>query len=181
MNTFISLLRGINVSGQKKIKMEVLKQSFVSLEFSFVRTYIQSGNVIFSTDIRDTEEISRLIEKKIIEDFGFDVDVLIRDAIDYEELFHSNPFLPERREELKKLHITFLKNRPEEALVTAVPNVSDEGEEFVINDRHIYLYCPNGYGRVRFTNSFFEKKFKVPATTRNWNTVMKLLDLSREN
>ena len=181
MNTFVSLLRGINVSGQKKIKMEDLKQSFASLGFSFVRSYIQSGNVIFRTDIRDTEEISRLIEKKIFEDFGFDVVLLIRYAVDYEKILRNNPFLPDRKEEIKYLNITFLKNRPEESLVTAISKVSDESEQFVMNDRYIYLYCPNGYGRARFTNSFFEKKLKVPATTRNWNTAMKLLDLSREN
>jgi len=180
MNTFISLLRGINVSGQKKIKMAELKALYESLDLVNVRTYIQSGNVIFASDEQDTAKLTGLIEAQIEQTFGYAVTVFIRDSQDLRRIVDSNPFSNDRNEDPAKLHVTFLYSPPDKSKLSnlAVPN--NETGEFFIGDREIFLFCPDGYGRTKLSNNFFERKLGVPATTRNWKTVNTLLNMANE-
>jgi uncharacterized protein (DUF1697 family) len=174
MYTFISLLRGINVSGQKSIRMPELKALYESLGFSYVNTYVRSGNVVFDCTDYDAVRIGRAIEMEIERCFGFPVSVFLRDRDDFQRIIDGNPYIDPRNEDPSKLHVTFLSNSPPAEIANSLkipPGIEDES---VLCGKEIYLICPHGYGRTKLSNSFFERKLKVLATTRNWKTVVAL-------
>lgn len=171
MNSFISLLRGINVSGQKKMRMIELRSLYEALGLTNVQTYLQSGNVVFDSDIQNTTKLAIIIEKQIELSYGYAVSVFIREAGDLQRLIANNPFLTERNEDAKSLYVTFLQERPSpEALHNLTIPLNETGE-FIVGEREIFIFVPDGYGRTKLSNNFFEKKLKMAATTRNWNTV----------
>jgi uncharacterized protein (DUF1697 family) len=179
MTTYISMLRGINVGRNKRVKMEDLKLLYKSLDLKDVKTYIQSGNIIFKSRNPDSKDLSNKIKVKIREVFGFDVTVIIRTEKEYKKVIEDNPF---KEEDKKQLYVTFLSEIPSKNLIEDI-NV-DLGyktqynlDKYVINRKEIYLYLPDGYGNTKLNNTFFEKKLKVSSTTRNWKTVTKLFDL----
>jgi uncharacterized protein (DUF1697 family) len=175
MNTSISMLRGINVSGKNRIMMAALKEVYLGLGFSNVVTYVQSGNVIFDSAEADAAELARTIEAAIKQSFGFDVPVILRDKSRFQQLLNNNPFTHARNEDPTKLHITFLSDVP----TLGIPAIPDGcGDEFVLDDKELYLFCPGGYGETKLSNSFFERKLKVTATTRNWKTVNTLYEIA---
>ncbi len=178
MHTFISLLRGINVSGQRTIRMPELKALYESMGFSKVTTYVQSGNVVFDCADSKATKIGRAIEMEIERRFGFPVTVIIRNRDDFMRIIDGNPFIHPRKEDPSKLHVTFLSSSPSAEIADGLKIPPGIKDECVINDKEIYLFCPNGYGRTKLSNSFFERKLKVPATSRNWNTVVALYDIS---
>jgi uncharacterized protein (DUF1697 family) len=187
MKTFISLLRGINVSGQNKIRMPDLKGLYESLNLANVETYIQSGNVIFDYEEQDPARLVRTIEAAIGRTFETSVQVLLRDKNRFQQIIDSNPFFNQRNEDPEKLHVTFLSESPSESALRNLPNPPDpkrsgagNGDEFLVYDKEIYLFCPNGYGQTKFSNSFFERKLKVNATTRNWKTVNVLYEMANK-
>jgi len=173
------LLRGINVSGHKSIKMTDLVKLFQSLNFRNVRTYIQSGNVIFESDLVDASAIANKIEKKIKQTYGFEVNIIIRTSDELEKIVSRNPFVKEHNIEIDKLHVTFLADIPDERSVSDLDIKKDKNEKFIVKGKEIYLYCPNGYGKTKLTNATFERKLKAIATTRNWNTTNKLVEISK--
>ncbi len=178
MNTYISLLRGINVGGHKKIKMAELRSLYESLGFSDVRSYLQSGNVVFTSAETDRSTMAHSIETAIADAYSFAVTLFVLDAADLKQTFIANPFLTGRSEDPAKLYVTFLADSPlPEALDNFVPPANTSDEFYIDGDR-IYLFCPNGYGRTKLSNAFFERKLKVPATTRNWKTVSALYDMA---
>jgi uncharacterized protein (DUF1697 family) len=179
MQTFISILRGINVSGQKKILMADLKVLYENLKFKDVRTYIQSGNVIFkSKEPLSDIEFEKKIEDQIFKKYDFHVPVIIRSEDEIRKIIAANPFLKEKNIDPKKLHVTFLSNIPDKENVESIEKMDFSPDKFMISGKEVYLYVPNGYGETKISNTFFEKKLKVKATTRNWNTVNKLSELS---
>jgi uncharacterized protein (DUF1697 family) len=179
MQTFISILRGINVSGQKKILMADLKVLYENLKFKDVRTYIQSGNVIFkSNEPLSDIEFEKKIEDQIFKKYDFHVPVIIRSEDEIRKIIAANPFLKEKNIDPKKLHVTFLSNIPDKENVESIEKMDFSPDKFMISGKEVYLYAPNGYGETKISNTFFEKKLKVKATTRNWNTVNKLSELS---
>ncbi len=181
MKTYIALLRGINVSGQKSIKMAVLKTMFENIGFSSVTTYIQSGNIVFKSNQTDTVTLSGVIKKEIAKHFGFDVPVLVLTPETLTAIYNNNPFA-ERIEknviEDKKMYFTLLSSAPDTTLTTELSSYASKEEAFVITDKVVYFYAANGYGKTKLNNNFFEKKLKCSATTRNLKTVIKLLELS---
>jgi len=178
MKIYISMIRGINVSGQKKIKMNELKLLYESLNYKNVVTYIQSGNVIFKHTDSDYSVLSKSIEDKILEAFGFHVIVFIRTVNDLKNIVKNNPFLKRREEDINKLHVTFLSHKPSQSLTDEIDILKYKPDEFYLNENEIYLFCPNGYGRTKLSNNFFERKLKVSATTRNWKTLNKLIEIA---
>jgi len=168
---YVVLLRGINVGGKNKIKMIELKNMFESISFKNVKTYIQSGNVIFDYDFIDYIKLANQIEKKISENFGFSVKAVVRREDEFRKIVNNNPFLNEPGIEIDKLHVVLMENIPDPELVLLLDVKKEENERFVIISKEIYLYCPNGYGKTRLNNSMFEKKLKISATTRNWKTI----------
>ena len=178
---YIALLRGINVSGQKKIKMIDLKNLFESLGFKNVKTYIQSGNVIFDYDRIDIIKLANEIEKKISETFGFFVNTIIRTDEELSNIINNNPFVKEPNVEFDNLYVTFMLDIPEPSTVMFLDAKKEENEKLVIISKEIYLYCPNGYGRTKLNNVMVEKKLKTVATTRNWKTINNLLEISKQD
>ncbi|HEY8890823.1 MAG TPA: DUF1697 domain-containing protein [Clostridium sp.] len=172
---YVTLLRGINVGGLKRIKMIELKNMFESLHFKNVKTYIQSGNVIFDCDFVDTLKLSILIENKISETFGFLVKTIIRTDEEFKNIVNNSPFVNELNIELDKLHVVFMVDIPEENRLLSLDIKKEENERFLIISREIYLYCPNGYGKTKLNNTTFEKKLEAVATTRNWKTINNIL------
>ena len=181
METCISILRGINVSGQKKILMADLRTLYENLHFENVKTYIQSGNVVFKSEEKlEGADTSKKIEEAILKKYGFNVPVIIRSLLEINKVIDSNPFLSEKDINLKKLHVTFLSEIPSKEKLQDLKSVDFSPDEFAIKGKEIYLHIPVSYGETKLSNSFFEKKLKVTATTRNWNTVNKLAEMGSE-
>jgi uncharacterized protein (DUF1697 family) len=165
------MLRGINVGGQKRVSMQVLKEMYSSLGYREVQTYVQSGNVIFSADVSGSS-IKEGLEKEIKRAFGFDVLVFLRNKSELAALVKNSPF---KQKDETKLHVTFLSEKPGKIPFDDLNPAKSGAEDFTISGKEIYLFCPNGYGVTKLSNTFFEKKLRVSATTRNWRTVNALL------
>jgi uncharacterized protein (DUF1697 family) len=178
MFTYVSMLRGINVGGHQSLKMKELVALYESLGFKNVRTYVQSGNVIFNADEADSKRLSNLIENKIKQVFNLPVAVLIRTPGELKQTLKKNPFLKEKSIDTEKLYVTFLAETPPESALNKLNVAQDELDKFVVKNKEIYLYCPEGYGRTKFSNTFFERKLGVTATTRNWKTVTTLSEMA---
>ncbi len=179
MHTYIALLRGINVSGQKKIKMVDLKISLEKLNFKDVVTYIQSGNIVFKSDNNSTIDLENKIHKKILKDFGFEVPTLVKTPQEVTNAFENNPFEKDTTKDPKLFYVVFLKNKPHPENIVKLKTYNYSPEEYVINDKIIYYYAANGAGNAKMSNNFFENKLKVQATSRNWRTTRKLVELSQ--
>lgn len=175
MITYIALLRGINVSGKNKILMADLKQMLLKLKLANVTTYIQSGNVVFTTDEVDVTVLSEKIKKEIFKVFGLDVPVLVLAASALQTIFKNNPFTAE---EEKEIYFVLLATTPNATLVSEINKGTYATEKFVITNSCIYLRCLNGAGKAKCNNNFFERKLKVQATTRNYKTMVKLIEIS---
>jgi uncharacterized protein (DUF1697 family) len=180
MATYISILRGINVSGYKMIKMDALRQSCVALGFENVKTYIQSGNIVFNFRQTDNKKLSSKIAGAIKTTFGFDVPVLVMDIDELRQILKNNPFLKDKSKEFSFLHVTFLSDKPKQEYVNDLINRDFSPDCFHLASRSIYLYCPNGYSNSKLTNTFLESKLKVTATTRNWKTTNELVAIAEK-
>ncbi len=178
METYIALLRGINVSGQKKIIMADLKVLFEQLGFHNIITYIQSGNVVFKSNKMAHHNLEEKIMQGISETFGFEVPVLVLTKKALAKIMETNPFIIQQEMERKKIYYVLLKDTPDQLLVNALQNETHSNEKFEITDTCVYLACLMGYGKSKCNNNFFEKKLKISATTRNHKTIEKLLALA---
>ncbi len=180
METYIAILRGINVSGQKKIKMADLRIYLEELNFKNVQTYIQSGNIIFQDKSQNLKVLENIIEKKILEKTGFEVKTIVKTPSEIESVLANNPFLADQNKDPERLYVTFLAEFPLPVHIEKLKDLDYSPEEFVLDGNNIYLFSPHGYGRAKMNNNFFENKLKVSATTRNWKTVNKLDELAKE-
>lgn len=177
MNQYISLLRGINVSGKNKIKMAELRAMYEKLDFHTVESYIQSGNVKFESAEENTQILAILIKEAIKQEFGYEVNILVLHSDQIHEVADHNPFLQDRTEDIKFLHATLLEKEPDDELVASISDVQSKDDEFIIKGDIIYVFTPGGYGKTKLSNAFFERKLKLSATTRNWKTVLKLKNM----
>jgi len=175
MKTYIVLLRGINVGGHKKVPMADLRELLKTSGFESVKTYIQSGNIILRTLEENRIKVENKIQKAIQDHFGFEVPVIAKTRDELKLIFDTCPF-----SEAEKTHSYFilLHKIPEPELVDAVANISFDNETFHILKDCLYFYSSVGYGRTKFNMNTFEKKLKVAATSRNYKTMIKLLELS---
>jgi uncharacterized protein (DUF1697 family) len=172
MKTYIVLLRGINVSGKNILPMAELRELLSSLQFENVQTYIQSGNIVLNSEF-SKEEIVDKVKNGIAATFGYDVPVLARTIDEWEKAIANNPYPTENH---KIVSFTFLSEVPIETVVEV--NITNDDVHTVLNDM-VYMYCPDGFGRTKLTNNLFEKKLKVTATSRNFRTTMKLLEMAK--
>lgn len=179
MVTHVALLRGINVGGHTKVGMEDLRRVFLALDLAGVKTYLQSGNVIFTDDADESSRLAGDIEKRVARDLGMATRVLLRTKDDLAQVVTNNPF---RTSELdpSKLHVTFLAGTPDPQWAALLETPIREPDEFALVGREVYLHCPNGYGRTKLNNAYIERRLGVIATTRSWNTVTKLHNLTRD-
>ncbi len=180
MNRYVSLLRGINVSGQKNVKMEDLRSLYESLGLKNVVTYVQSGNVMFESPNTKKTTLKEKIEKNIEARYHFYVPVEIRTDREVENILHNCPFGHiDIDKEGTTFLVTFLSSIPAAKLVLGIQSFLQPPEKLAVHGREVYLHCPNGYGKSKLTNNFLEQKLKVKATTRNWKTVSKLYELTK--
>ncbi|MCO5246738.1 MAG: DUF1697 domain-containing protein [Anaerolineae bacterium] len=181
MTTYIALLRGINVGGHKKIKMEDLRAMYEALGFENVASYVQSGNVVFDSAETKPAALAARIEAQIAKTFGHEVLVFIRDADDLRRIIAGNPFADRANINPARLMVAFLNEPLTEAAVDALAASDDSDDEFVVAGKEIYLYFPDGSGRSKLAAALSGKKLGTASTTRNWNTVTALADMaSRE-
>ncbi|MDP5081316.1 MAG: DUF1697 domain-containing protein [Winogradskyella sp.] len=177
MKTYIALLRGINVGGHKKVPMAELRTMLTDSGLQNVQTYIQSGNVIFQTIEINKNVLEDHIYKAINDRFGFEVPVLVRTMDDLKTIFDNCPFSEEKK---INSYFTMLSEIPNRDLVNEASEKTYLDDDYVILNDCIYLFCAKGYGRAKFNLSYFEKKLKVNATSRNYKTILKLLSLSQK-
>ncbi|MFN8414730.1 MAG: DUF1697 domain-containing protein [Cytophagaceae bacterium] len=180
MATYISILRGINVSGKNIIKMETLRNMYESLGFKNCVTYIQSGNVVFESKKTTPEKLVSAISSAIEKEFGFEVPVLVLTVETLQEIINQNPFVKDKKKDVKFFHVTFLAELSGVKEYDSILDKGQAGEEIAITSKAVYLYCPKGYGNTKWTNTFLESKLKVKATTRNWKTTLELLKMAGE-
>jgi uncharacterized protein (DUF1697 family) len=178
MPNWVALLRGINVTGHKPILMERLRGLFKSMGFDNVRTYVQSGNVVFEAASDTRDALARKIGEAIRRDFGFSIVVILRTSEELEKVVKRNPFLIEGEIDEAKLHVTFLAKPPDKTALKKLETLPTLPDRFRLIGCEIYLYCPEGYGRTKLSNSAFEKKLSVGATTRNWKTTKVLCGMA---
>jgi len=180
MNSYVALLRGINVSGKNVIPMEDLKKLFQSFKFTGVKTYIQTGNVVFKTPKKDRQEIIDLIRAGIKKKFGHDIVVILRSVMEFAKIIESNPFARRKLFDGQRVYITFLSATPTtEAVKALAEKVSGEDECYPLNDE-VYLLSKGGYADTLFSNAYMEKELGVEATTRNVETTKKLYEMGME-
>ena len=175
MITYISLLRGINVSGKNQIKMDDLKRLIETIDFKNVRTYIQSGNVVFQSEIIDLTLLSRKIEQEIKNSFDFYVSVIMRKSEDLQRIIKRNTFM---QYPYSTLYVTFLTENLNNTLDEELIKAKNSTEEYFVSKKEIFLLCPNGYGKTKLSNSFIENITGITATTRNWKTVNMLNEIA---
>ena len=151
---YIALLRGINVSGQKLIKMDALRRMFSGLNFTDVQTYLQSGNVVFSALETNVNGLEKQIAFQIEKDFGFDVPVIVLGVETLRNTIESNPFVNDKAKDTLFMHITFLAEIPKDVDKQIIESKKQVGEEVTLADKVIYIYCPNGYGKTKLNKNF---------------------------
>jgi uncharacterized protein (DUF1697 family) len=174
VTAFVALLRGVNVAGRKRTGMEELRKSFDALGLTNVVTYLQSGNVVFSSTQEDSHGLADALEARIAQDFGHEVNVLVLPAKEFDEIVRANPLSPRAKQAGQLYHATFLFRHVPETLFAELQLPLQDGERAALVGRVVYLYCPNGYGKSGLNNAYFEKALGARATTRNWRTVRAL-------
>lgn len=172
MKKYIILLRGINVSGKNKLPMAELRDLLNDLGFKNVQTYIQSGNVILESD-KSKSEICKIINKRIIDKFGFDVPVIARTIPDLKKAIANYPFSTDNT---KIVAFVFLNRKVYETKIDVKDSSNDK---YLIDNDMVYIYCETGFAKTKLSNNLFERKLNVRATTRNYNTTLKLLELAK--
>jgi uncharacterized protein (DUF1697 family) len=178
MPVFISLLRAINVGGHQQLKMDALRDLYASLGFERVQTYVQSGNVLFWSKEKDIPAIAARIRRAIEKSAGFGPDIILRTRAQMATVVANNPFAGRADISPSKLLVTFLEREPTQDAVAKVNGMTFPPEEFKMLNGELYVYFPEGAGRSKFPAARIAKTLNVPGTARNWNTVLKLLEMA---
>jgi uncharacterized protein (DUF1697 family) len=169
----VALFRGINVGGKNKLPMRDLSAFFADAGATDVRTYIQSGNVVFRASNTVLKRLSSAVADRIEERFGHRPPIVLRSAAELCSVLDRNPFL-ERGADPKALHVAFLDLLPSDERIASLDPERSPGDAFAVRGREIYLYLPNGAGRSKLTNAYFDSRLKAISTARNWRTVQEL-------
>jgi uncharacterized protein (DUF1697 family) len=180
MPVVISMLRGVNVGSHKRIKMDALRRVYEALKFENVRTFIQSGNVIFRTKEKKLPALAKKIQAAIDGEFGFRVEVILRSTDELRRAIAANPFAKRRDVEPGKLLISFLDAEPGADARATLQRLKDYPEELHLKGRELYIYFPDGAGKTKLPWSSLEKLFKVNGTARNLNSAIKMLAIAEE-
>lgn len=177
--TYAALLRGINVGGAKKVPMAELRAVMEGLGHGGVRTYLQSGQAVFTSGHGDADSLAAELTAAIEKHFGFSVDVIVRDHAYLAAVADDCPF-PAADLEAKQLHVTYLSAPVDADRFAALDQPAFLPEEFRLGDRALYLYVPDGLGRSKLAEQLAKPRLTkgLIATTRNWNTVVKLVEMT---
>lgn len=180
MKKYVALLRGINISGQKLIKMAELRAHMEGAGFQDVETYIQSGNIVFNSTLNSTGEVEVAIINMIKDKYGFDVPTLVKQASDLDYVLDNCPYFDPSKD-ITRIYVTFLDGVPADEQIVKLAEFEFPPEEYCLDGSNVYFYSPLGYGNAKMNNNFFEAKLKVAATTRNWKTVNRLAEMSKSS
>lgn len=176
MKTYIALLRGINVTGANSLPMERLRARCGALGLKDVRTYIQSGNIVFRSD-KSKVEVRRALERMLERELKKPIVVALRTPAEFGKILEENPFLSERAVDTKHLHVSFLTGKPSTDATGALSQVKSGQDRFAAHGSELYLHCPDGFGTSKLA-SVHERVLRVATTVRNWNTVTKLHEMA---
>ena len=171
---YLALLRGINVGGKAKLPMKELAAIFAAAGATDVRTFIQSGNVIFNA--ADASVVFASVTLEIARVYGYPGRIVLRSAAELKAAYKANPF-HKAGAPLETLHVYFLADVPDPAAVKALDPERSPGDRFAVRGREVYLHLPNGMARTKLTNAYFDTGLKTVSTARNWNTITKLVEL----
>ncbi len=175
----LALLRGINVGGKHSLPMKDLAEIFTTAGCTNVRTYIQSGNVIFCAASGILEELPGRIVNQIAKRFGYQAPVILRTAKQLGDIIRNNPFQQAGAAE-STLHVLFLADLPDPTSVKNLDPDRSRPDAFFVHNREVYLHMPNGMGRTKLTNAYFDSTLATTSTARNWRTVLKLFELMQD-
>lgn len=175
---YVALLRGINVGGRNMLPMGVLVHMFADAGCAEVRSYIQSGNVLFAASRACAKRLETLIPEKVSERFGFRPVLVLRTADALARVVAANPFLGPGTD-TRFLHVGFLSDAPQPAKIKLLDANRSPPDRFEVRGQEIYLNLPNGMGRTKLSNAYFDAKLATASTFRNWRTVLKLVELSK--
>jgi len=176
MNTYIALFRGINVGGKNILPMKDLVNILEDMGYEDIKTYIQSGNVVFQSKKKKTNKTATEISSRILESHGFEPKVLLLEISELQEAIENCPFDTDYG---KALHFYFLDSQPQNPDQDGLTAIKSKSEEFKLHKNIFYLYAPDGIGRSKLAAKV-ERFLRVPATARNWNTVQKLISMARQ-
>jgi uncharacterized protein (DUF1697 family) len=175
--TYVALLRGINVGGKNPLPMKALAAEFAAAGCEDVRTFIQSGNVIFTAPPgKDEREVTQLLATRLAERFGYTAPLALRTIEELRAAIANNPYRALGAPE-ETLHVMFLTATPDAEAVKQLDPERSPGDEYQVIGREIYLRLPKGMARTKLTNAYFDTKLGVTSTARNWRTTTKLLEL----
>jgi uncharacterized protein (DUF1697 family) len=174
----VLLLRGINLGGRNRVAMAALRDLLADAGFADVRTYLQSGNVVLSSEA-SPEQLAYECQERIAERFGLNVDVVARTGDELAQVVRRNP-LAKVAKEPKRYQVTFCVDEPDSELAERLGALSANGEQAVVIGREVYAWYPDGVGRSRLASELAGRNLGVVATARNWSTVMALLSMVDE-
>lgn len=177
MPVYIALIRGINVGG-KSMPMAALREMLAALGHTQAKTYIQSGNVVFTAAGKDGRKIAGAIEAAIAKAFGYEAAVIVRSLEEWRALLKTNPYAKRKLQEGERLFITFLEEAPAKAAVAKLEAIDDPKDEAKVRGCEAFLLVRGSYGESNLSNAFVEKQLGVRATTRNMPTALKLLEMA---
>jgi uncharacterized protein (DUF1697 family) len=177
MPRYVALLRSVNIGGHGRLAMAELRESFASLGYDDVVTYIQTGNVLFSTSSKSEKSIAEAIEGQLAEDFGDAPAVLIRTVPELLRIGAASPYAKAGANPARH-HVTFLAVAPSKAVLAKLELPPSGKDQLVVVGREVYVHTPDGYAETKYTGTFLERRLGVVSTTRNWNTVTKLCELT---
>jgi uncharacterized protein (DUF1697 family) len=171
--TYLALLRGINVGGKNKLPMKDLAALFEAADCCDVRTFIQSGNVVFQAAPRLAAKVPGLIAEQIAARFGYRTPVVLRSAEQMTQLIQNNPFLKSATDP-NTLHVMFLADRPSAALAKGLDPERSAPDRYTLIGQDIYMQLFSGVSGTKLTNAYFDSKLATVSTIRNWRSVLQL-------
>jgi uncharacterized protein (DUF1697 family) len=180
MPVLISMLRGVNLGPHNRIKMDALRALYQTLKFEDPRSYVQSGNIIFRTNVKNTPQLASKIKDAIEKKFACRTEVILRTTDELRKAIVASPFAKRHDLEPGKILVTFLAGSPAPGSETSLGAFDSYPEEVYLNGRELYIYFPDGAGKSKLPWSKVEKFLKVTGTARNWNSVTNMLAIAEE-
>jgi uncharacterized protein (DUF1697 family) len=178
LTVYVAMLRGVNVGGNS-LKMEWLREACEGIGLQDVRTYVQSGNIVFSSRL-GAEKLAKTLKTTIDAQTRLPVTVVVRSASEMAKIVAGNPFAKQKGVDLTKLHVTFLAKAPSRPVREKLDALAGTRDQYRLVGPEIYLHCPINYGETKLSNTAIEKAVSIGATTRNWKTVTVLCEMAAE-